>query len=227
MFVQILCYLPFIVAISFLRPRQRTATNKPAKPFLRELRIGFQHVFQNEMICQAVIITGIFALIIRGTLEILPVIADGVFDAGAIGLGLLTSSAGLGALFGGMTKALLPGQNPGRLPRLALISAVVGTALVPLIGNSDSWNLTLLLVGCMGFTTSITAISMQTAVQVDLDDDLRGRVMSLWVMVGIGSTALGSIMLGILIDQIGFTSALSWVGGLGLVFLIRQIIRIW
>ena len=227
MFVQILCHLPFILVISFLRPRQRSATNKPAKPFFRELRIGFQHVFQSEMIRQAVIITGIFAFIIRGTLEILPVVADGVFDKGAIGLGLLTSSAGLGALLGGMTKAVLPGQLSGRLPRLALISAIAGTGLVPLIGNSHSWHLTLLLIGCMGFTASIAAISMQTAVQVDLDDDLRGRVMSLWVMVGIGATALGSIVLGILIDQIGFAPALSWVGGLGLIFLIGQISRIW
>ncbi len=227
LFIQVLCYLPFIFAIYFLQPRQRSSGKNNSEPFLRELSIGFRHVFHTKLIRQAVIITGIFAFIIRGTFEILPVLADGVFDTGAIGLGLLTSSAGLGALIAGMTKALMPGQIPGRLPRLALVSAAAGTGLVPLIGNSYSWHLTLFLIGCLGFTASISAISMQTAIQVDLDDDLRGRVMSLWVMTGIGATALGSIVLGFLIDQIGFAPALSWVGSLALLFLLRQVSRIW
>ena len=227
LFIQVLCYLPFIFAIFFLRPRQRSPRSKIAEPFFRQLSVGIRHVLHSKLIRQALIITGIFAFIIRGTLEILPVLADGVFDNGATGLGLLTSSAGLGALVAGMTKAMMPGQIPGRLPRPALISAIAGTGLVPIIGNSLSWHMSLFLIGCLGFTASMSAISMQTAIQVDLDDDLRGRVMSLWVMIGIGATALGSIIMGLLIDQIGFAAALGWVGSLGMIFLGALVLRLW
>ncbi len=227
LFIQVLCYLPFILAISILQPRQRRYSRIAAEPFLQALRAGIGHVIHHRLIRHAILITGIFAFIIRGTLEILPVLADGVFDKGAAGLGLLTSSAGLGALIAGMTKALMPAQSTQQLPRPALVSALVGTGIVPILGNSSSWEFSLFLIGCLGFMASISAISMQTAIQVDLDDDLRGRVMSLWVMVGIGAAAAGAVILGFLTDQIGFSSTLSWLGGLGITFLGWFIIRIW
>jgi MFS family permease len=227
LFIQMLCYLPFILAITLLRPRQRSDSAGAPEPFLQALRFGIAHVVHSKLIRDAVIITGIFAFIIRGTLEILPVLADGVFGKGAAGLGLLTSSAGLGALVAGITKALMPGQSTGQLPRPALACALIGAGIVPAIGNSSSWELALLLVACMGFTATISAISMQTAIQIDLDDDLRGRVMSIWVMVGIGAAAAGAIILGFLVDQFGFASTLSWVGSLGFIFLGGFVLRVW
>ena len=194
--IQTLCYLPFIFAISLLRPRERSSSKSIQEPFFGALIAGFRHVKHHAHIGQALCVTGLFAFIIRGTLEILPVVADGVFNKGAAGLGLLTSSAGLGALCAGMTKAFLPGQIAGRLPRPALISALVGIGLVPVVGLSHSWQLTLGLIAGLGYTATIAGISMQTAIQIDLDDDLRGRVMSLWVMVGIGAAAAGAITLG-------------------------------
>ncbi|MCP4071557.1 MAG: MFS transporter [Hyphomicrobiales bacterium] len=227
LFIQVLCYLPFILAISFLRPRQRQFSSIPTAPFLQALRVGIIHVIHNRLIRHAIMITGIFAFIIRGTLEILPVLADGVFDKGAAGLGFLTSSAGLGALVAGMTKAMMPAQATRQLPRPALVSALVGAGIIPILGNSSSWELSLFLIGCLGFMASISAISMQTAIQVDLDDDLRGRVMSLWVMVGIGAAAGGAVILGFLTDQIGFAPTLSWLGSVEMIFLGWIILRIW
>ena len=57
-------------------------------------------------------------------------------------------------------------------------------------------------------------MTIRTAIQADLDDDLRGRVMSLWVMVGIGGAAIGAILLGVLVDQLGFSQALLSAGAL-------------
>jgi len=225
--IQALCYLPFILALSFLRPRERTRSAAEVEPFLKALVIGIRHVLHTPLIRQAILITGIFAFIIRGTLEILPVLADGVFDKGATGLGLLTSAAGFGALVAGMTKAVLPGQIVGQLPRPALVSAIVGVALVPVVGLSSSWHLSVFLIACLGFAATMAGVSMQTAIQIDLEDDLRGRVMSLWVMVGIGSAAGGAIFLGGLADLLGFASALSWAGGLGFLLRAGFVMRIW
>ena len=223
--IQTLCYLPFIFAISLLRPRERSSSKSIQEPFFGALIAGFRHVKHHAHIGQALFVTGLFAFIIRGTLEILPVVADGVFNKGAAGLGLLTSSAGLGALCAGMTKAFLPGQIAGRLPRPALISALVGIGLVPVVGLSHSWQLTLGLIAGLGYTATIAGISMQTAIQIDLDDDLRGRVMSLWVMVGIGAAAAGAITLGFLTEQFGFSLAACSIGGLGVFILALFLFR--
>jgi MFS family permease len=225
--VQTLCYLPFIFAIGLLHPRMRQSSKPNNEPFLSALNSGIRHTLKNAPIRHALLVTGLFAFILRGTLEILPVIAEGAFNKGATGLGLLTSSAGLGALVAGMTMAFMPGQVAGRLPKPALASALVGIGIVPLVGLSNSWEFTLGLVTCLGYAGTMSGISMQTAIQIDLDDDLRGRVMSLWVMVGIGAAATGAITLGFLADQFGLSWALSSTGSLGVVVLGLFLMRIW
>ena len=67
-------------------------------------------------------------------------------------------------------------------------------------------------------------IGVQTAIQIDLDDDFRGRVMSLYFMVAIGSAAFGAAVIGWLSDLVGFQATLTAFGvtalvGLGLLAL--------
>ena len=218
-------YLPFIFAISLLHPRERSSSIINNEPFIAALQNGVKYALANTLIRQAFLVTALYAFLIRGTLEILPVIADGVFSRGATGLGLLTSSAGFGALIAGVIKAFTPSQTVRKLPKFALASTLLGIGLMPLVGLSNSWNLTLLCIFYIGFSGTLAGISVQTAIQIDLDDDFRGRVMSLWTMVSIGATATGAIILGGLADHIGVSLAFSLAGGLGTVLLATTIIR--
>ena len=223
--VQTVFYLPFIFAISLLRPRERSSSIINNEPFIAAFQNGVEYALANALIRQAFLVTALYAFLIRGTLEILPVIADGVFNRGATGLGLLTSSAGFGALIAGVIKAFTPSQLVRELPKFALASALLGIGLLPLVGLSTSWSLTLLCISYLGFAGTLAGISVQTAIQIDLDDDFRGRVMSLWTMVSIGATATGAIILGGLADHIGISLAFSLAGGLGTVLLATTIIR--
>ena len=223
--VQTVFYLPFIFTISLLRPRERSSSTTETEPFIAALQNGIQHALSNTLIRQAFLVTALYAFLIRGTLEILPAIADGVFSRGATGLGLLTSSAGFGALVAGVTKAFTPSQMTGESPKFALAGALLGIGLLPLVGLSSSWNLTLLCIFYLGFSGTLAGISVQTAIEMDLDDDFRGRIMSLWTMVSIGATATGAIILGGLTDHIGISLALSLAGGLGTVLLATIVLK--
>ena len=223
--VQTVFYLPFIFAISLLRPRERSSSIINNEPFIAAFQNGVEYALANTLIRQAFLVTALYAFLIRGTLEILPVIADGVFSRGATGLGLLTSSAGFGALIAGVIKAFTPSQLVRELPKFALASALLGIGLLPLVGLSTYWSLTLLCISYLGFAGTLAGISVQTAIQIDLDDDFRGRVMSLWTMVSIGATATGAIILGGLADHIGISLAFSLAGGLGTVLLATTILR--
>ena len=223
--VQTVFYLPFIFAISLLRPRERSSSIINNEPFNAAFQNGVEYALANALIRQAFLVTALYAFLIRGTLEILPVIADGVFSRGATGLGLLTSSAGFGALIAGVIKAFTPSQMVRELPKFALASALLGIGLLPLVGLSNSWSLTLLCISYLGFAGTLAGISVQTAIQIDLDDDFRGRVMSLWTMVSIGATATGAIILGGLADHIGISLAFNLAGGLGTVLLATTVLR--
>ena len=217
--IQTLCYLPFIFALTLLGPRELEYSNYSREPFLSALMIGIRHVSKNSFVTRAFLLTALFASLIRGTLEILPVIADGVFSKGAAGLGLLTSSAGLGALSAGLAKIFMPSQKIGEIPNVAIFTALAGISLIPVVGFSNSWELTVICIACLGFANTVSAISVQTAIQIDLNDSLRGRVMSLWIMVSMGAVAIGALIMGALADYIGLPIALGLAGGLGSVIL--------
>ena len=219
LFIQVLCYLRFLFAISLLQPRERSSSEASEEAFLNALKSGIRHVLKSPLICQALLITALYSFLIRGALELLPVIADGLFSKGATGLGLLTSYAGLGALLAGMTKALLPSQIASGIPKHVLVSVLIGIAMVSLVGLSNSWMLTLLCISYLGFAGTLSGISLQTAIQTELEDNFRGRVMSLWTMAGIGGSAAGAIALGALTDYLGFKLAFGLAGSLGIIIM--------
>lgn len=222
---QCLFYVPFILALSQLSPRQSDALAGAREPFFQALMTGARHVAKERLIGRALLITSMVAFVVRGVLEMLPVLADGIFERGASGLGLLLSSAGLGALIAGVAKTMIPAQVPGHIPWPAMAVSLSGMALVPLVGHNGFWPLTLVLIMGMGFCTTMTAITLQTAVQMDLPDHLRGRVMSLWTMTAMGSPAIGAVVLGYLFDHIGFASTLTITGVLGVITLATTLFR--
>ena len=224
LFIQVLCYLPFLFAISLLQPRERSSSETSKEAFLTALNSGIRLVRKSPLICQALLITALYSFLIRGALELLPVIADGLFSKGATGLGLLTSCAGFGALVAGMSKALLPSQICGGIPKYVLVSVLIGLAMISLVGLSHSWILTLLSISYLGFAGTLSGISLQTAIQIDLEDNFRGRVMSLWTMAGIGGSAAGAIALGALTDYLGFKLAFVLAGSLGAILFVPLIV---
>ena len=212
LFVQAALYVPFLIALSRVTLRPRRDSGSAGEPFFRALTSGFHHVWRTPVIWRAMVTAGVLSVIARGTLEILPPLADGVFQRGAEGLGVLLSATGIGALIGGVFKGVLPAQEPGQIPKLSLAFVLLGLALVPVLGRVQVWEMALLVVAAMAFVTTLTAISMQTAIQLVLEDDMRGRVMSLWAVVAAGGSALGAGALGLMADVLGYPDTLFWAG---------------
>ncbi|GAA6180417.1 MFS transporter [Shimia sp. NS0008-38b] len=212
--VQWLLFVPYLFVLTRVTVRPRRDTGHAPEPFFKALLTGLRYVWQAAPVREAMFLGGALGLVARGALEVLPPLADGVFGRGADGLGLLTSVSGAGAVLGGFSQAALPPQAPGRLPFLSRLSIVMGLFLVVLLGMAGTWGMALTVAACMSFVTTLTAISIQTAVQLDLEDDMRGRVMSLWAVVAAGGAALGAGAIGVLADWLGFQTALIWTGSL-------------
>ena len=217
LFIQAALFAPFAFALSLLTPRERVRPEGPLPPFLSDMMDGVRHLLASALIRRAVALTLIFGIVVRGVLEILPVIADGVFDKGAVGLGLLTSAAGIGALVAGFSKAVMPAQKAGEIPKTAYLAIVLGIAATMLLAQTTSWVVAVTLVAVLAFAVSAAGIGVQTAIQIDLDDDFRGRVMSLYFMVAIGSAAFGAAVIGWLSDLVGFQATLTAFGVIALV----------
>ena len=163
------------------------------------------------------LMTGLFSCVGRGTLEILPAIADGAFQRGAAGLGQIAAAAGGGALCASIVMAARASQRPGRLPMLSLGSVFAGFCLCMILGITSYWPVALAAAAGIGFCGASVGVGLQSTVQLALTDEYRGRVMSLWTVLGIGGAAIGAILLGTLSDLAGYAHALGWSGVVGAV----------
>jgi hypothetical protein len=83
---------------------------------------------------------------------------------------------------------------------------------VAALGRVTHWPAAIAIVAALGFCSTLVGVSLQSAVQLALPDALRGRVMSLWTMVGIGAAAIGAIAIGAAADRIGMATALTAAG---------------
>lgn len=214
LWVAALCYIPMLLVLPALHPR--ALPPRPAAPFLSDLVEGFRYAAGDPLIRQALLITMVFATTARGALEVLPVLADGGFGRGAAGLGYLTAAAGAGALTSAVLKAAGIAAVGARIPRAVWVASFAGQGAVLLMGLAPSWPLVLIAVGLTGLTSTWCGVSLQSAIQSGLPDAYRGRVMSLWVVVGFGTVAVGAIGIGATADVIGIGYALAIAGALGM-----------
>lgn len=188
-------------------PAPRPEAEGAAQPrglarFAADLAAGARHVRQSPRIMEAFVISGVFAIAGRGVLELLPAAADGLFGRGAAGLGALTAAAGAGAVVSALWLAR-SSPDADAMHRRATLAAATGLALVAALALAPAWALALLAVAGLGACGTIVGVSTQSIAQTGTPDGARGRVMSLWIVVGIGGAAAGALGLGALGDALG------------------------
>ena len=147
-----------------------------------------------------------------GTL--MPAIVHEAFAGNAQTLGFLVGAAGMGAVFG--TLLLAARRNVRGLVRFIVAAALVaGIALIAL-----SWSrllvLSLALMVAIGFGILVISVSVNMILQTIVDDDKRGRVMSLYTTAFLGVVPFGGLIAGVLADRIGATNTVL-AGGIACV----------
>ena len=206
-FLSALCYLPFLAALFHVRVRQAGA-RPSTHGFRRDLAEGARCAFGDAGIRAALAFSSVTSIFLLGLLEILPAIADGVFAKGAVGLGLLTASAGLGAIVVGLGMLLLPPVFGPNCLQLAAAIGMFGVVCMAVLGQASSWPVTVGLVAATSAAASASGIICQLVIQTQIGDRMRGRVMSIWASVAIGSSAIGAAALGLAVDYLGLGTAL-------------------
>src|SRR5690606_29041053 len=141
---------------------------------------------------------------------LLPVIATDVLGGGPRTLGMLMAATGFGALSGALFLASR--QTVVGLGRVIIVTATLfGTSLV-LFAFARSLVVALPLLVLTGFGMMAQMASSNTVLQTLVDDDKRGRVMSLYTMAFTGTAPLGSLLIGWVAARLGASTAIG-IGG--------------
>ena len=173
------------------------------------LREGLRYALRKPTIYWPWLMAGFVAVFAMSLPVLLAAFADHVYDAGASGYGLLNALVALGALAGAITSA--------RRRQLRLRSVVLGAGMYGLMlclaaaAPSMEWfGVAMVLAGfwCLMFLTAANQL-----VQVSANLGIRGRVMSLYIMVLIGGQAIGGPLMGSLAEHLDPHTAILVSGG--------------
>lgn len=151
-------------------------------------------------------VLGMFTLSLPVTLS---AVAKDVFDSGSAGYGLLSSALALGAVVGAVVSA-----RQARTPRLrALVrnAALLATAWLLCSGMPTAWLFVpvLVMLGAASINFITTAQSM---IQLTTPPPLRGRVLSVYLLMFFGGGAVGGPLVGWMCDTIGVRSSMVVAG---------------
>jgi len=143
---------------------------------------------------------------------LVPIYADRLLHAGASGYGILMSAAGVGSLCAALS--LTGKQDRARLRQNLLIGlSLFGAGLIG-FSFSRVFALSVALNLVVGFGMVLYGASTNTLVQSAVDPAFRGRVMSLYTLMFIGTAPLGSFVLGSVAQHFGAPWATRISGGL-------------
>ena len=171
-------------------------------------REGFYYVRSTPTVRNLVILVGSFGLFafsfnvlipvfVRYTL--LPHSSDKVQVAA---FGFMETVRGVGALGGALTVALL--GNARRQRNMLMVGSLLATVVLVVFGFSRTLWLAYLTMAIVSYGFVLCFATSNTLMQLHVPDRLRGRVMSIYTLMFIGTIPFGSLFAGWLA---GLTSA--------------------
>ena len=174
----------------------RTAPLPPAKGQLRQ---GLQYVVGKPAILWSIVMVAILSVFALTMPVILAAYAKNVFHVGAAGYGLFNTLVAAGALAGGLASTRRTGV---RLRTVIIMGGLWGAlqAVAGLMPNEFSFGISLV---ALGLANLLFITAANPLVQMSSNMGIRGRVMSLYVLVLLGGQAIGGPLMGLVVEHWG------------------------
>lgn len=194
-FINGVSYLAVIAALLAMRlkPAQKKETKTGA---LQELKEGFAYVSGFAPVKFIIALLAVLSLVGMPYAVLMPVFAKKILHGGAHTLGFLMAASGTGALAGGIFLAAR--KNVSGFGRMIPLSMLLFGAGLTAFSLSRNVMFSLFLLALSGFGMMVCMASCNTLIQMIVEDDKRGRVMSFFIMAFMGMAPLGSLLAGIL-----------------------------
>jgi MFS family permease len=195
-----------LLAMRLTLPPKRADVRHP----LAEMREGFAAAFGFRPMRVLMITLAAISAVGFSYSVLTPIFARDVFGGDARMLGYLMSASGIGALLGAVylsTRRTIRGLGTV----IAFGSACMGAGLIG-FACSRVLVVSLICLGIVGLGGVLTMASSNTLVQTLVEEEKRGRVMSIFTMAFTGTMPLGNLLVGWLAGRAGPATALGTSG---------------
>jgi MFS family permease len=203
-------FLPVIYGLYLMRSselhhqpsRQESA---PKQGTLKSLGEGLSYIVHVPAIFMIIAIVGVISLFGINFNVVLPLFADTVLNVGAQGYGFLSSTFGFGAL---LAAVWLAWTNKQATVTQLLVSGLLFGITEALFAISHLYILSLVFIAVVGFTQISFSAKANSMLQAVTPNHLRGRIMSVYTIVFVGTTPIGNLAIGALSNTFGASIAL-------------------
>ena len=225
-----LSYVAVVVGLRMVRydrpvkdAKARARSLKDKRAFIQDLVEGFRYVGHRPRVSMLLMISAITSLFGAPYISMTPVFARDVFHLGETGLALLMGTAGAGALFGALFLAYL---GDFRRKGWFVLGGDFAFA-VCLICFSLSTNIvvSLIFLFALGFGIVCSVAVSNTLLQKLVTDEMRGRVMSMFMLSFIGAMPIGNLIAGAASHRFGVQHTLAAGGLIIAVFVVILTLR--
>jgi len=178
--------------------------------FLADLVAGLRYAAGRPRVFMLLLISAVTSMFGAPYIFMTPVFARDVFRLGETGLAVLMGMAGAGALFGALFLAYL-----GDFRRNGLLvlggDLAFAVCLICFSLSTTLW-LSLLFLFALGFGIVCSVAVTNTLLQKLVTDEMRGRVMSMFMLSFIGAMPIGNLIAGAASHRFGVQKTLAGGG---------------
>jgi len=194
-------YLAVIMALLAMKLPKKSDESARQFSIAHSLVEGLRYTLATVPIRDVLLLLGLVGFMGMPYMTLMPVFAAKIHKGGADALGMMLGAVGFGALIGALflaQRATVLGL--GRIIVIAMLG--FGLGLIVFTVSRVFWLSLVILMG-VGFGWMVLIAASNTALQTLADNEMRGRVMSLFSMMLVGMAPFGSLLAGWLADRIG------------------------
>jgi MFS family permease len=197
-----------LVTTARLPPQVPGASSKGGTGW-SSLTVGLQVVARRPYLVGLIVLALAPTVLVMPYINLMPVFARDELDLGSTGLGVLLASTGLGTVAGSLAVARRSGGQAGSRGQIVTAAAfaicVMAFSMTPIVAVA------LPLLFAAGWMSAAFLALNQTALQMSVEDDVRGRVFSIYLLTW-GMLPLGQLLVGGLASQVGPPLAMATAG---------------
>ncbi len=206
-----------LYALFLMRDVPQVSHQRNGDRLVASINRGFHYVRQSELVSGLLLVSLIFGFFVRGFGPMLVVFARDIFHVGSVGFGILSAATGFGTLAGAILLASR--SDISNKVRLSVIAILACCASLFLFAVGHWYAPAFLMLVAVGFFNVIAVSMIATIIQLRVPPELRGRVMSLYMLTVIGVPSAGSFLSGAIADLFGVQFAVA-IGALLVIVLV-------
>lgn len=196
----------FVIAALMSVDVDFSPTGRRGEPPLTQLRRGLSAAKADALVTRVLVTISLLSTCSLVFIYQMPLLAERQLGLTGWRFNLLFASFALGAACG----ALAMGSALSRRDRAATTRVALGVFAVALavFGTTRSVPAAFVSAVVCGGCYFVTVTALSTTLQMRVPDEVRGRVMGLWMMAWAGLVPLGGLIAGPIIDLVGISPVL-------------------